>query len=96
MAGQIRMTPDTMRTRANEYRTERDNVQNVISKMDSLLSQLREEWEGASVEAYDAKFQELRPSFVDAQNLIDEIARSLDQTADTLEQTDRDIASAFK
>lgn len=96
MAGQIRMTPDTMRTRANQYRTERDNVEHVIKQMDSLLSQLREEWEGASVEAYEAKFQELRPSFVDAQKLIDEIARSLDQTAQTLQETDQQIANAFK
>ncbi|RGN21482.1 WXG100 family type VII secretion target, partial [Agathobacter rectalis] len=33
-AGQIRMTPDTMRERAGEYRTEADNVQSVIDKMD--------------------------------------------------------------
>ena len=32
-SGQIRMTPDTMRERAGEYRTEADNVQSVIDKM---------------------------------------------------------------
>ena len=36
-SGQIRMTPDTMRERAGEYRTEADNVQSVIDKMDRLL-----------------------------------------------------------
>ena len=35
-SGQIRMTPDTMRGRAGEYRTEAENVQNVIDKMDRL------------------------------------------------------------
>ena len=34
-SGQIRMTPDTMRTRAGEYRTESQNVADVISKMKS-------------------------------------------------------------
>lgn len=51
-SGQIRMTPDTMRTRAGEYRTESENVQGVIEKMDSLLETLLTEWEGAASEAY--------------------------------------------
>ena len=45
-SGQIRMTPDTMRERAGEYRTEADNVQSVIDKMDRLLETLLTEWEG--------------------------------------------------
>ena len=37
MANQIRMTPDVMRQRANEYRTQGEAVNEVISKMDQLL-----------------------------------------------------------
>ena len=44
-SGQIRMTPDTMRERAGEYRTEAENVQSVIDKMDRLLDTLLTEWE---------------------------------------------------
>ncbi len=44
MANQIRITPDQMRTRANEYRTEAETVNGVIQKMDSLLGQLQSEW----------------------------------------------------
>ena len=73
-SGQIRMTPDTMRTRAGEYRTESENVQGVIEKMDSLLETLLTEWEGSASEAYANKFNELRPSFVAAKELIDDIA----------------------
>ena len=96
MAGQIRITPDQMRSRANEYRVEADNVGNVISKMDSLLSALQSEWEGESSRAYASRFNELRPSFVKAQYLINEISQSLDTTAQTLEETDANIASAFR
>lgn len=96
MAGQIRITPDQMRARANEYRTEAANVGNVISKMDSLLNALQSEWEGESSRAYEARFQELRPSFVKARELIEEIAQSLDNTAMTLEDTDRGIAQGFR
>ena len=96
MAGQIRITPDQMRSRANEYRVEQDNVGNVNSRMDSLLSALQSEWEGEASRAYDARFQELRPGFVKAQELIGEIAQSLDATAQSLEETDANIASSFR
>ncbi len=95
MAGQIRITPDQMRSRANEYRNEADRVGEVISKMDSLLSALQGEWEGEASRAYEARFQELRPSFVKAQELIQEIAQSLDNTAATLEATDQQIAQGM-
>lgn len=96
MAGQIRITPDQMRSRANEYRTEATNVQGVINKMDRLLSTLQGEWEGAASRAYASRFEELRPGFVRARELIDEIARALDATAARLEDTDAQIAAALR
>lgn len=96
MAGQIRISPEQMRGRANEYRAEANNVGQVISKMDSLLNQLQAEWEGAASESYAERYNELKPSFVKAQELINEIAQALDQTANTLEDTDASIASGFR
>lgn len=95
MAGQIRITPDQMRVRANEYRVEADTVQGVIGKMDSLLNTLQGEWEGAASRAYATRFGELRPGFVKARELIDEIARALDNTAASIEDTDAQIAAAL-
>jgi len=95
MTGQIRISPDTMRQRAAEYGVEAENLGAIISKMDSLLTALQEEWEGAASEAYAVKFQELRPGFVDAQNLINEISEALQKTATTLEETDANIGRAF-
>lgn len=96
MAGQIRITPDQMRSRANEYRREADNVNGVIGQMDSLLGALQSEWEGAASESYAARFQELRPTFTKAEDLIREIATALDSTARIVEETDSNIASQFR
>ncbi|MFC2706117.1 MAG: WXG100 family type VII secretion target [Olsenella profusa] len=96
MAGQIRITPDQMRDRATQYRTEASNVGDVIQHMDSLLQALQEEWEGSAAQAYSNRFQELRPGFVKAQDLITEIAQSLDATAQSLEETDSNIAAQFR
>lgn len=96
MAGQIRITPDQMRTRAGEYRQEGEKVGEVISSMRSLLEQLQLEWEGSASEAYAARYIELEPGFVKAQELIGEIAKALDTTANIVEETDSNIAAQFR
>ena len=84
MANQIRITPDQMRERANQYRGEADTVNGVINKMDSLLGQLQAEWEGAA------------SGFMKAEELIREIATALDSTARIVEETDTSIANQFR
>ena len=79
----------------NGIRTESDNVQSVIDKMDRLLETLLTEWEGSASEAYANKFAELRPSFVKGKELIDDIAMALDKTAEAVESTDTQIANQF-
>lgn len=96
MSNQIRMTPETMRTRAGQYSTEASNVHNVITKMDSLLKLLKQEWEGAAAESYEARYTELKPSFQKAEALINEIASALTSTAKIVEDTDNSIAKQFK
>ena len=96
MANQIRITPDQMRGRASEYRTEAGKVENVISKLDTLLQNLQGEWEGQASESYAARYQELRPGFVKAEELIKEIAAALDSTANIVEETDTNIANQFR
>lgn len=96
MAGQIRISPDTMRQRAGQYRSEANNVQSVISSMDNLLSQLQSEWEGEASQSYAQRYAELKPGFQKAEELINEIAIALDKTAQALEETDASIASGFR
>jgi len=95
LAGQIRITPNQIRERANEYRVQREALEDVVNKMDNLLTALQNEWEGATANAYYARYKELRPSFIEAQNLINDIALKLDNTASSIETIDSEIASIF-
>jgi WXG100 family type VII secretion target len=96
MSGQIRITPDVMRQRAGQYRSEAAEVNGVISRMDSLLNSLQSEWEGQASQSYAQRYTELKPGFQKAEELINEIAQALDKVATQLEQTDASIASAFR
>lgn len=96
MANQIRISPEQMREKAGKYRNEADTVNGVISKLDLLLQALQGEWEGSASESYAARYQELKPGFMKAEELIREIATALDSTARIVEETDTNIANQFR
>ena len=95
MAGQIRITPDQMRTRAGEFRTEGNNFQDCITKMQGLIRTLQEEWEGQASQGFAAQFEALAPSFNKVRELIEDIGGQLDATAAAAESLDQELAGKF-
>ena len=93
MASQIRISPDQMRERANSYQTESGNVSEMIGRLDSLLLG---EWEGSASEAYRERYESLRPAFTQAEELLAEISKALNTTAQNMENVDESIASGFR
>jgi WXG100 family type VII secretion target len=97
MAGQIRITPDIMDQRAGEYRQRETEVNDIISKMDGMLTTLMSEWEGEAARSYQERWQsDLKPSFQRASELIEEIAVALNKTASILRDTDAQIAAQLR
>lgn len=95
-SGQIRMTPETMRTRASQTDKQSETVQNVITAMDRLLQTLKSEWEGDAMAGYEERYNAIKPSFQNAKDLLDEIAYNLRKTAEIVEDTDRTIGSQYR
>ncbi|MBO5387812.1 MAG: WXG100 family type VII secretion target [Lachnospiraceae bacterium] len=92
---QIRIAPDIMRARAMQYTAQAQAMSEIITSMDNLLTDLLSEWEGSASEAYATKYAELKPGFLEVQNLIVEIASALNTTATTVEETDTTLAGGF-
>ena len=96
MAGTIKMTPETMRTRARQTDDQATAMQGVIDAMQRLLTTLQSEWEGEAVKGYADRYEKIKPSFKNAKDLLDEIAHNLRETARIIEETDSNIASQFR
>ncbi len=94
--GQIRISPDDMRSRALEYRAEGEKLEEIIETMSRLLENLQGEWEGAASESYAIRYSELEPGFKQARALVEEIAVALESVATKMEETDNDISSSFQ
>ena len=86
--GQLRVPPEQPHARASESRAQGSEVESVIAKLDSLISTLESEWEGNSAARYISQYSDLRPSFVSMQELITELAASLDQEANKFAAAD--------
>lgn len=93
----IRISPEEMRGEASKFSSTANDVQDSINNMDNYLTELQSQWEGAAAQAYEARWTgDLRPSFMQAKELIDEIAQALNTTADEMEQMDAAIAKGFQ
>ncbi|MEA4923577.1 MAG: WXG100 family type VII secretion target [Eubacteriaceae bacterium] len=95
MAKIIGMDPDQLRQLAGHFSTESGNVESVITNMDKLVSQMEQDWKGAAGEAFSGKYQELRPSFIKMKDLIDDISRAVNASAQSFEDTDTTVASGY-
>lgn len=92
----ISVSPDELRDKADEFRTNMDEQLDIISDSKSLLDQLVDDgFEGATSDAFIAKFEELEPALKEAAELLGEIGDALDQAADNFEELDAEMASSL-
>ncbi|EST12379.1 WXG100 family type VII secretion target [Sporolactobacillus laevolacticus] len=92
MAGQIRLTPEELRSYAAKYGQESSNTGELIGRLDGMINQLAQVWEGASSRAFKDQYERLRPSFQQMQQLLEDVNHQLSKTATILEDTDQQIA----
>lgn len=92
----ISVSPDELRDKADEFRTNMDEQKDIISDSKSLLDELVDDgFEGATSQAFIDKFEELEPDLTAAAELLGEIAEALDQAAENFEELDLDMAGSL-
>lgn len=93
---QIRISPDMMRNRSNQYVSYNQELIQLMSGLDNLLHQLNEEWEGAAAVGFESQWQTLRPSFTNCSNMLESISIQLNQTASAMEELDINISNQMQ
>ncbi len=92
----IRITPDELRSKAQEVRGKSQEHEAVIANITSLVNGLNAEWTGAAQDAYVAKFQEMQPRFSDFLELLEAYAMNMDEAARVLEEADGELAKVIE
>jgi len=95
MSGQIRMTPQELKSKATKYGSSSDQIRTILDELSNLQEQLRSEWEGKAFERFDDQFEQLKPKVKNFAQLLNQIKDQLDQTADAVEQHDVQLSKNF-
>ncbi len=96
MAGVIRVTPEELVGMSNRYNGESSQVADQITRLDTMIRELEGAWEGEASRAFNEQYHSLRPSFVQMQQLLEDISVQLSKTASALEDADNQIASQIR
>lgn len=92
----IQVSPDELRDKADEFRTNMEEQKDIITDSKSLLDELVDDgFEGETSQAFIDKFEELEPDLTAAAELLGEIADALDQAAENFEELDAEMASSL-
>ncbi|CAM4006392.1 WXG100 family type VII secretion target [Mesobacillus zeae] len=96
MSGVIRVTPQELVDMSQRYGAEASQVGDQVVRLDKMIDQLKGMWEGASSQAFDEQYTNLRPSFIKMQELLEDVRQQLDSTAKALQDADAQIASQIR
>lgn len=92
----IRLNPDELEEFAARYRDESGQVADMRGRLDGLIGQLADAWEGGAAQAFIDQYEDLKPSFERMELLLDEINQQLASSANVLRETDANIASQIR
>ncbi|BBP92031.1 protein YukE [Bacillus safensis] len=97
MSGIIRVTPEELRATAKQYGVESQEVLNQVDRLNRMISDLKNECgKVLLVKHLLINTSSLSLLFIKMSDLLTDVSNQLDQTANTLESTDQDIASQIR
>lgn len=96
MSGNIRLNPEELESFAQQYQQESGQVNDQIGRLDGLIGNLQDAWEGGASAAFAERYEEHKKSFIQMQQLLEDISRQLQSSAHALRDADADIASQIR
>lgn len=92
----ILVTPEELRQSASIFAANSDQTTEMINTLSNEVNNLSAVWEGASHSAFIDHFQSLVPTLQQFAEILDGINQQLESVANTLEETDSQIASSLR
>ena len=92
------MTPDELDRGASTLNTICGEMQQQVQRLDSELRDIASRWEGLAQDAFMGRYEsELRPVMKETlPQVIDALSQKLAAAANTMRETDSQIAGAFR
>lgn len=96
MAQTILLTPETMRSQANQIRTCSEEHAEIMQRMTNLVLTLDEVWKGEAQTAFVSKYRSMSESFESFEKQLISFAELMEKVANNMENADRSMSSKIK
>lgn len=97
MAERIKMTPQELNDGARYLRDRLTAINQEVVQLEQRVNLVAGNWEGQAQYAFRERYDSLRPILKETlPQVIDAMAQKLDAAANTIRDTDAQIASAFR
>jgi WXG100 family type VII secretion target len=95
MSGQITMSPGELQDKAKTYGQSSHQIDEILSRLETLQGDLRDQWKGLAFDRFDDQFEELKPKVKEFSNLMDQIEKQLTETAQAMADQDEALSRNF-
>jgi WXG100 family type VII secretion target len=85
----IKITPEQVRQVANQFKSESQQSQQMVSRLQQQVNSMQPEWEGMTSQRFYADFQQWQTTMRQFVELLQGIGTELDQIATRFETVDR-------
>lgn len=85
---QIVVNPETLRSKASNVRSYRDQHDEVISRLKTLVAGLSDTWQGNAQVAFAQNFESMQPTFTQFSEMLEEYAKAMESFAAKMEEAD--------
>lgn len=87
----IQVTPDLLNSKATELRGIKDDHDQAMARMRTLILGLNEIWKGDAQDAYVAKFESMQSTFTNFSQMLEDYAQLMNTAAQRLSETDASL-----
>lgn len=95
MSGIISVTPEQLKSQAKVYQQASTQINDAIRKVNTMNSQISEQWKGQAFQAYLEQYNQLEGNVKKMEELLTNINQQLDKYADNVAQRDSQDATSF-
>ena len=91
----IQVTPDLLHGKATELRSIKDDHDQAMARMKTLILGLNEIWKGEAQDAFVQKYQSMESTFTSFSQMVEDYAALMDTTATSMQERDESLASTI-
>lgn len=96
MAQRILVTPDELRDSSSKFKKGSNDVTTLLEQLRTEVGSLEQVWDGAAQDSFFQAFHQMDEQLKMFPQILDGISQQLTMVAQTIEETDAQIASQLK